>query len=80
MRERDPARIRASLTRRDGDSPSDLFTVALDSYHDHQTAMIFTVNPEGVRGDQLAGNDRAGGDPSWDPIWQVATRVHAALK
>ena len=31
MRERDPSRVHAELTRRDEDSPSDLFTVALDS-------------------------------------------------
>ncbi|MGI8497887.1 MAG: DUF5916 domain-containing protein [Gemmatimonadaceae bacterium] len=75
MCERDPRRLRASLTRRDGDSPSDLLTIALDSYHDHQTAMLFSVNPLGVRSDALAGGDQSIGDDSWDPVWQAAVTI-----
>lgn len=78
MFERDPARIRSVLTRRDDSgAPNDLFTIALDTYHDHQTAMQFSVNPAGVRLDQLSAGDQASGDEGWDPVWEAATRVDA---
>ncbi|MFN2398004.1 MAG: DUF5916 domain-containing protein [Gemmatimonadaceae bacterium] len=73
--ERDARRIRTALTRRDADSPSDLFTVALDTYHDHQTAMVFSVNPLGVRSDRLTSADQQFGDDSWDPVWEAAALV-----
>src|SRR6185436_10026824 len=72
-----PAERRAVLTRRDGSSPSDELTVALDTYHDHQTAAVFTVNPLGVRTDRLIGNDQTFGDDSWDPVWEAAVRQDA---
>ncbi|MDQ6886165.1 MAG: carbohydrate binding family 9 domain-containing protein [Gemmatimonadota bacterium] len=75
MCERDPRQLRASLTRRDGDSPSDLLTIALDSYHDHQTAMLFSVNPLGVRSDALVSGDQPHGDDSWDPVWEAAVSI-----
>jgi hypothetical protein len=67
--------IRGLLTRRDATSPSDLFSVALDTYHDHQTAMVFTVNPAGVRMDGLASADHGDIDASPDPVWEAATRI-----
>ena len=69
------ASVRGILTRRDASSPSDLFTVAIDSYHDHQTAMVFTVNPAGVRIDGIASGDLREVDTSPDPVWEAATRV-----
>ncbi|GAC1514657.1 MAG: hypothetical protein NVS1B4_02820 [Gemmatimonadaceae bacterium] len=73
--QRDPKQIREALTRRDVRAPSDRFTVALDTYHDHQTAMIFSVNPSGVRSDRIAGRDQSEGDDSWDPVWEAAVSV-----
>lgn len=75
MYERNPTRVRAALTRRDVGSPSDLFTVALDTFHDHRTAMVFSVNPLGVRIDRLVSDDRDVGDDSWDPVWSATTHV-----
>ncbi|MDB4906674.1 MAG: hypothetical protein JWO05_1458 [Gemmatimonadetes bacterium] len=76
MFERDPARMRSVLTRRDDSgAPNDLFTIALDTYHDHQTAMQFSVNPAGVRFDQLSAGDQSSGDEGWDPVWEAATRA-----
>ncbi|MGH7664886.1 MAG: DUF5916 domain-containing protein [Gemmatimonadaceae bacterium] len=71
--EMDPSDIRATLTRRDQSSASDRFTVALDSYHDHQTTMSFSVNPLGVRGDAIGSDDQHAFDDSWDPVWEAAT-------
>ena len=72
--ESDPSVIRAELTRRDAGSSSDLFTVDLDTYHDHQTSMRFFVNPLGVRGDGITSNDQDYADRSWDPVWLAATQ------
>jgi hypothetical protein len=75
MFDSEPDRIASRLARRDDVSASDIFRVAIDSYHDHRTAFKFLVNPAGVRLDELAANDEEHGDTSWDPVWAVATRI-----
>ena len=68
-------RVSSRLARRDASlSDSDWFTVALDTYHDHHTVFRFTVNPSGVRQDEVALGDGSG-DRSWDPVWEAATQV-----
>ena len=71
----DPEGVTGRLGRRDSYTSSDLFTVAIDSYHDHRTSFRFRVNPRGVRFDDVTANDDDEGDESWDPVWDVATRV-----
>ena len=73
--------IRAPLARRDqlldgnGNNGSfnslttDKLAVSFDTYHNHIDGAWFELNPAGVRGDEFNG------DPSWDPIWEGATRV-----
>jgi hypothetical protein len=85
----DSQRPSGRLVRRDAYVlDSDWFSVALDSYHDHLSAFRFSVNPAGVRRDEIftssgrtvstSGNtvvtDRGGlADQSWDPVWDAAT-------
>ena len=76
-----PGEIVSPLARRDqlldasGDNGSfnslttDKLVVRLDPYHNHLDDAWFEVNPAGARGEQFNG------DPSWDPIWEAATRV-----
>jgi hypothetical protein len=87
----DSLRPSGRLVRRDAYVlDSDWFSVALDSYHDHLSAFRFSVNPAGVRRDEIftssgrtvntAGQtvvtDRGGlADQSWDPVWDAATTV-----
>lgn len=71
----EPEAIARRLGRRDSYTSSDQFWVIIDSYHDHRTAFRFSVNPAGVRGDEVATNDDMDGDDSWEPVWAVATRV-----
>src|SRR5215213_8376966 len=73
----DPERggVRGQLARRDASTESDMFEVAFDSYHDHNTAFVFNVNPSGVKIDRVAGSDGSSSDDGWDPIWEVGTRV-----
>ena len=73
--------VRAPLARRDqlldanGNNGSfnslttDKIIVVLDPYHNHRDEALFEVNPAGVRGDQLNG------DQGWDPIWTAATKI-----
>lgn len=75
--------IKKRLGRRDSYlSDSDWFYVMLDSYHDHLTAYQFSVNPAGVKRDELTGGGGGGGfgrgDASWDAIWDVATTTDSA--
>ena len=70
-----PRGIIARLGRRDVSTHSDEFRVLLDSYHDRRTAFEFAVNAAGVKRDMLLGDDGGYDDPSWDPVWRVATSV-----
>ncbi len=69
-----PDSIMALLSRRDGRTPSDYIHLMVDSYHDKRTGYRFSVNPVGVKRDIYHSND-ANEDPSWDGVWDVATRV-----
>ena len=72
-----PAGIECRMCRRD-DADGDQVGVIIDSYFDHQTGFGFTVNAAGVKSDELYSNNGSGEpDESWDPIWDVATRVDA---
>lgn len=65
------------LHRRDQDSLSDWFSVAIDSNHDRRSALLFEVNAAGVQKDQLIYNDGAF-DVNWDGVWESAVQVDAA--
>jgi hypothetical protein len=70
----DTGPIATILARRDAMmSESDAFAVLLDSHHDHQTAYRFGTNPSGMKQDQIVSSGR--NDSSWDPVWDVATRI-----
>ena len=81
----DSGPIMTRLARRDaGVSDSDLFTISIDSYHDHQTSYRFTTNPSGLKRDATVTSGRSfgfggggggRGDSSWDPIWDVASVI-----
>ncbi|MDB4881733.1 MAG: hypothetical protein JWL95_499 [Gemmatimonadetes bacterium] len=71
---RGPRDIVSRLIRRDADSESDWFHVVIDGYHDHLGRAFFEVNPAGVKFDAL-GVGGSNPDESWDPIWEVATKI-----
>ncbi|MGB9772772.1 MAG: DUF5916 domain-containing protein [Bacteroidota bacterium] len=75
MYDRNPSGIVHQLTRRDRIPESDRFTVLIDSYHDRQTAFVFSVNVDGVQMDWLLSNDGVIYDMTWDAVWNVKTRV-----
>jgi hypothetical protein len=73
--------VTTRLARRDAGPESDFLIVQIDSYHDHQTAYRFAVNPSGVKQDGVVSTGTGGGgfgggvDDSWDPVWEASTRV-----
>src|SRR2546426_11996063 len=67
------AGVRTGLARRDADVSSDYIQVIFDTYHDHIGRLFFWVNPSGVKQD--ANGLGGGGDPSWDPVWEVQTNI-----
>jgi hypothetical protein len=71
-----PDAIVQQLTRRDRTSEADRFTVSIDSYHDHQTAFVFSTNVNGVQGDGILSQDGSVYDLSWDAVWSVKTRTY----
>jgi hypothetical protein len=71
-----PERIRGELARRDQTTQADEIAVYLDTYHDRRTAFMFAVNPRGaIRDVAYSGDAEYMADASWDPVWQVRTRV-----
>ncbi|HKP76216.1 MAG TPA: DUF5916 domain-containing protein, partial [Longimicrobiaceae bacterium] len=67
------AGVHRQLTRRDQLSGGDYIQLVFDTYHDHTGRTVFTINPDGVKGD--AGQASAYADPSWDPVYIAAARV-----
>jgi hypothetical protein len=70
------AGVRTRLGRRDQGLDGDYLQLVLDTYHDHTARTVFTINPSGVKQD--AGQAAPYADPSWDPVYTVATRVDSA--
>jgi len=64
------------LTRRDRTSEAERFSVQIDSYHDHQTAFVFSTNLNGVQIDGVLSQDGRVYDVTWDAVWKVKTESH----
>ncbi|MEO8336304.1 MAG: DUF5916 domain-containing protein [bacterium] len=79
LRRPDPSAIRTSITRRDGDSDAEVFTVSLDTYLDKRTAYSFSLSSGGVRGDFYHSQDSedSGREAQFDPVWAGSARVDA---
>ena len=69
-----PNGVMTRLVRRDASFDSDYFQIVIDGYHDHLSRAFFEVNPSGSKSDYI-GIGTSCCDPSWDPIWEAATRI-----
>ena len=74
-RDREPDRVRASLTRREGFSGNDYVGVMLDTFHDRRRAYLFIVNPLGVQLDGVASDGARDDDYSFDTVWESRGRL-----
>ena len=79
LKRADPSAIRTSVTRRDGESDAEVFTVSLDPYLDRRTAYSFSISSGGVRGDAYHSQDSedSGRETQFDPVWDGRARVDA---
>ena len=68
-------KIEKRVTRRDGFA-GDRINIVIDSYNDKRTAFIFTVTAAGVKGDEIATNNGANIDDSWNPVWYIKTSTN----
>ena len=75
MQDPEPSQIVGRLARRDDQPVSDLVSICLDTYHDHQTCVEFIVNAAGLKADILQYNDGNDLDHSWDAVWDARTRI-----
>ncbi len=68
------AELQPRLVRRDDGTVADRLAITLDPYHNHRTAVRFTVTAAGAIADATVGAQH-GADPSWDAVWEAATAV-----
>jgi hypothetical protein len=74
--EADPDKLVVPGLEQDFDThSSDIFGVAIDSYHDHQNGFLFAVNPAGALFDAQTFNDQRDVIKAWEGIWEVHTTV-----
>jgi hypothetical protein len=70
-----PAKIRKRLGRRDSQTDSDWFGVALDPYFDKRSGYVFYANPAGAITDAVLSND-VNQDDTWDGVWENKAAVN----
>ncbi len=70
----DPSKILKRLGRRDSQTDSDWFMVAVDPYFDKRSGYAFYTNPAGSITDAALSND-VNDDDSWDGIWENKAAV-----
>jgi len=70
----EPEKIARQLVRRDRWGESDIVTVRLDPYHDHQTGYRFDLSAAGVQRDCRLYDDEMS-DYSWDGVWESGVKM-----
>ena len=70
----EPAKIRASIARREEIDADDAVAIYLDAFHDREHAYVFMANPRGVQldGIRTEGQDD---DLSYDVVWHSEGRL-----
>jgi hypothetical protein len=74
-RDSEPAKICKRLGRRDSQTDSDWFMVAVDPYFDRRSGYAFYANPAGCITDTALSND-VNDDESWDGIWENKSTIN----
>ena len=72
----EPDRLVAAGLEQDFETrASDIFGVALDTYHDRQNAFLFAINPAGALFDAQSFNDQAFINRAWEGVVHVKTAI-----
>lgn len=72
--DKNPDKIKASITKRDNMFGDDWVAICLDTYNDHQSGYCFLVNPLGIQGDGML-NLEGNLDESHDMVWYSKGRL-----
>jgi len=72
--DREPDKIRATLSKRDDFRTDDFICINLDSFNDQQSLYAFYVNPLGIQMDSRYANNKE--DYSVDVVWYSAGKLH----
>ena len=73
----DPYHLAVPGLEQDFDTPnSDIFGVALDTYHDRKNGFLWAVNPGGAVFDAQAFNDQQDMSTAWEGIVDVRTSIN----
>jgi hypothetical protein len=72
--DREPAKIKATLSKRDDIKIDDMICINLDSFNDQQSLYALYVNPLGVQMDSRYASNKE--DFSFDLVWYSAGRLH----
>mgnify|MGYP001577899772 CR=1 FL=1 len=76
-RDSEPDRLVIPSLEQDFESgDSDIFGVALDTFHDRRNAFMFLVNPRGAVKDAQDFDDSRLEDAAWEGVIEVKTRIH----
>ncbi len=71
--DREPDKIKATITNRDNIFNDDWICINLDTYNDHQALTAFYVNPLGIQGDSRFSNNVE--DGSSDFVWYSGGQI-----
>ena len=72
----DPAKIRARIAKRKDIESDDRVTINIDTFHDHNHAYWFDVNPYAIQFDGIT-TDGQGDDRSWEGLWGTEAQFTA---
>jgi hypothetical protein len=72
--DREPDKIKATLSRRDDIRTDDMVCINLDSFNDQQSLYALYVNPLGIQMDSRYASNKE--DYSVDLVWYCAGRLH----
>jgi len=73
----DPDRLTISGLEQDFEThDSDVFAIALDTYHDSQNAFLFATNPAGAVFDAQVFNDSRYTNRDWEGVIDIKTEIH----
>ncbi len=72
--DREPDKIKATLSKRDDIRTDDFICINLDSFNDQQSLYAFYVNPLGIQMDSRYANNKE--DFSVDVVWYSAGKLH----
>lgn len=72
----EPKKILARELGRDNELQNDdIFSILLDTFHDHRNAFVFRINPRGTKFDAQITDEQRELNVEWDEKWRAAAQM-----